>query len=68
MTLSHTYYRILVLMNNKEMRRQCQVSLHRTLFALTRKHDYILDWKTLVRVHRPWPRFEPSVSDTSTRT
>jgi len=55
-------------MNNKEMRRMFQVSLYRNLLALTRRHGYILDWKTQVRVNRPWPRFEPSVSDTSTRT
>jgi hypothetical protein len=39
MTLNHTYYRILVLMN-KAMRQKFQVSLYRTLLALNWRHDY----------------------------
>jgi len=40
MTLSHTYYRILVLKNNKEIRGKCHFSLYRTLTINSKAREY----------------------------
>jgi len=40
MTLCHTYYRILLLMNSKEMRGKCQFSLYRTLSINSKARVY----------------------------